>query len=163
MSIIICVAFCTACLGQFYKVRLLWHIVVFHIFCSFCCDIRGSTYRTGLNIVIHTVLFTIFYIHKFFSNFDFNPLMHGWFSDPYIKVLCERNLLIFFIGAFATKSLKGQEFSGIGCPKVFWVNGNLDENIRTSRKQKESLKYKNKILLTFLCNYVTPVTDWLTD
>ena len=50
----------------------------------------------------------------------FNPLMHERFSDPKRDW---NKFYYFFIGASATQSLKCQEFSGMGCLKIFWING----------------------------------------
>ena len=51
-----------------------------------------------------------------------NLLKLGLFLDRFllwkgVKLFC----LIFFFGASVTKDLKGQEFSGMGCLKIFWV------------------------------------------
>ena len=65
-----------------------------------------------------------------------NPLTYGVFSNPYFKVLWEgvtlNFLIFFFIGASATKVLQGQEFSGMGCLKIFRVKG---------KKQREGRMY----------------------
>ena len=54
----------------------------------------------------------------------FNPLIHGLFSDPYLKVLLEGVRLMFFIfflhrGIRNKKVLQGQEFSDLGCLSIF--------------------------------------------
>ena len=53
--------------------------------------------------------------------------MNRWFSDLYFKVLLEDIKLFFFkyflYGQPEQKVLKVQEFSGMGCLKIFWVKG----------------------------------------
>jgi len=52
--------------------------------------------------------------------------MHGRFSDPYFKVLWEEvklNFWVFSYGHPQQKVLKGQEISGMGCPKIFREKG----------------------------------------
>ena len=52
-----------------------------------------------------------------------NPFMYGRFSDPYSNVLWEGVKLFFPYGHPQQKVLKGQEFSGMGCLKIFRVKG----------------------------------------
>ena len=56
-----------------------------------------------------------------------NPLTHGWFSDPYFKVLWEEVKLNFRFfsmeGHRQQKVLSGQIFSGMGCQTLFWIKG----------------------------------------
>ena len=55
-------------------------------------------------------------MHLFLS---FSPLTHGRFLDPYFKLRG-----IFFSGVHTQhKDFQGQEFSGMGCVTIFYVEG----------------------------------------